>query len=115
LRGPDCGRLTYLRALGAHRSSCGFSIFCSIRIRNRHKLIIAQERRKDPRSQLKAAKDRDQAAALITILFEDRPDDLIDVWRDLVDRGASWRARSERGVALLPEPHRGRFLREAAR
>ena len=135
LRGPGCGRLTYLRALGAHAQLLWFLDFllyhdqesvvlygagvpvrvpaperCAL-----HKLIIAQERRKDPRSQLKAAKDRDQAAALITILLEDRPDDLIDVWRDLVDRGASWRARSERGIALLPEPLLGRFLREAAR
>jgi len=135
LRGPDRGRLTYLRALGSHAQLLRFLDFllyhdqesvvlygAGIPVRipaperyALHKLIIAQERRKDPRSQLKAVKDRDQAAALITILLEDRPDDLIDVWRDLVDRGASWRARSERGIALLPEPLLGRFLREAAR
>lgn len=46
-----------------------------------HKLIIADRRKEGPDS-LKSAKDRAQAAYLIDILTEDRPDDLVEAATD---------------------------------
>lgn len=64
-----------------------------------HKLIIADRRR----DRLKARKDRAQAAHLVAILAQDRPDDLHDALEDARARGPRWRARIEASLARLPE------------
>ncbi len=47
--------------------------------------------RKDPES-LKSTKDRSQAAFLIDVLEEDRPDDLAEAYEDVVSRGPAGRS-----------------------
>lgn len=69
-----------------------------------HKLIVADRRRGGP-DQMKARKDRGQAAFLIAILAEDRPDDLAAAWQDAQSRGPRWRARIEASLALMPQTH----------
>ena len=50
-----------------------------------HKLIVAQLRHQGvARSAAKAKKDLQQAQALIAVLARQRPDDLKDIWRELV-------------------------------
>ena len=66
-----------------------------------HKLIVA-DRRKDGRS-LKAVKDRGQAAFLIEALAEDRPDDLVDAYRDAAARGPRWSQRLAATLARMPQ------------
>ncbi len=51
-----------------------------------HKLIVA-DRRRGGSEQSKARKDRGQAAFLINVLSQDRPDDLRDAYRDALSRG----------------------------
>src|SRR3546814_3104753 len=63
-----------------------------------------------PRSQAKALKDIQQATALIRILREQRPHDLIDTWEELLDRGPSWRRKAARGLVQLPEQERAWLL-----
>jgi hypothetical protein len=64
-----------------------------------HKLWTASER---PSSeQAKARKDRSQAAALIDVLAEDRPDDLREAWRALGKRRTA-RGRIAREWSRLP-------------
>lgn len=67
-----------------------------------HKLIIADRRRDGPDS-LKAVKDRAQAAFLIDLLAEDRPDDLIEAYEDAISRGPRWRERLGASLKRLPE------------
>lgn len=67
-----------------------------------HKLIVADRRREGPDG-LKAAKDRAQAAFLIDILAEDRPEDLAEALEDALARGPRWRARLASTLARLPE------------
>lgn len=67
-----------------------------------HKLIVADRRRDGPDS-LKAVKDRLQAAFLIEILAQDRPDDLLDAWEAARAAGPRWRARLDASLARLPE------------
>lgn len=67
-----------------------------------HKLIIA-DRRKDGPDSLKSRKDRGQAAYLIEILAEDRPDDLAEAFEDAVSRGPRWQARLAASLAQMPE------------
>ena len=55
-----------------------------------HKLIIA-DRRRDGAGSLKSAKDREQAAFLIKVMAEDRPDDLTDAYAAANDVGPRWR------------------------
>jgi len=62
-----------------------------------HKLIVYAERKNDP----KAQKDLQQSAALLEILKEDRPEDLIDAWSDLNLRGPGWRQRAFVGLQAL--------------
>lgn len=66
-----------------------------------HKLIVADRRKGGP-DQAKARKDRGQAAFLIEILAEDRPDDLRDAYEDALSRGPRWRARLEASLARMP-------------
>lgn len=67
-----------------------------------HKLLVSEMRIDTPRSQAKAIKDHKQADMLIRVLAEDRPNDLEDAWREMRDRGPSWRLKADRAVARLP-------------
>jgi hypothetical protein len=67
-----------------------------------HKLIVG-DRRRDASEQSKARKDRGQAAFLINVLSQDRPDDLRDAYRDALARGPRWRDRIEASLKRLPE------------
>lgn len=66
-----------------------------------HKLIIADRRKEGPDS-LKSAKDRAQAAYLIDILAEDRPDDLAEAFEDASSRGTRWRERIMSTLRQMP-------------
>src|SRR3546814_1613351 len=72
-----------------------------------HKLIVAQRRSADRRD--KAAKDLAQAEALLTILLEDRPDDVADAWADLLARGPAWRHAALASHRRLPAEIRVRL------
>ncbi|MFL4471468.1 GSU2403 family nucleotidyltransferase fold protein [Tateyamaria armeniaca] len=67
-----------------------------------HKLIVADRRREGP-DQAKARKDRAQAAFLVSVLAEDRPDDLAEAYADALDRGPRWRHRIAASLSRLPE------------
>lgn len=67
-----------------------------------HKLIVADRRKTGP-DQAKARKDRGQAAFLIEVLAEDRPDDLREAYRDALARGPRWRERIEASLKRLPQ------------
>lgn len=67
-----------------------------------HKLIVSQMRIDAPQSQAKGKKDLQQADALIRVLASDRPGELEDAWRELRERGPSWRTKADRAVAQLP-------------
>jgi len=62
-----------------------------------HKLIVYAQRQDSP----KAQKDLQQAAALIEVLKKDRPDDLIEAWEDLQQRGPGWVRRLAVGLRAL--------------
>jgi len=64
-----------------------------------HKLILSRRRKS---SEAKADKDLRQAAVLLQILLQKRPEDLQRVWREAVDRGPSWRELLRSGTAQLP-------------
>lgn len=70
-----------------------------------HKLIIADRRKEGPDS-LKSVKDRAQAAYLIDILAEDRPDDLMEAFEDAFSRGARWQERLLATLRRMPETKR---------
>ena len=67
-----------------------------------HKLIVADRRQGGP-DQAKARKDRGQAAFLVSVLAEDRPEDLRTAFEDAVSRGPRWRQRIEASLARLPD------------
>jgi len=67
-----------------------------------HKLLVSEMRIDTPRSQTKAIKDHRQADMLIRVLANDRPNELEEAWRELRDRGPSWRLKADRAVARLP-------------
>lgn len=67
-----------------------------------HKLIVADRRRGGP-DQAKSRKDRGQAAFLIGLLAEDRPDDLREAYADALSRGPRWRERIEGTLKRMPE------------
>lgn len=67
-----------------------------------HKLIVADRRIGGP-DQLKAEKDRAQAALLIRILAQDRPDDLAEAHADALSRGPRWRERIEASLSRIPD------------
>jgi hypothetical protein len=51
----------------------------------------------------KTKKDLAQAETLIEALLEDRPDDLMDAWADLIGRGRKWKTEAMKSVRRLPE------------
>jgi len=55
-----------------------------------HKLIIA-DRRRDGAGSLKSAKDREQAAFLVEVMADDRPDDLAQAYATAMNVGPRWR------------------------
>jgi hypothetical protein len=65
-----------------------------------HKLIVAI--RRTPLAVAKAAKDVEQAAALIRVLADDRPDELADAFAEAQSRGPMWRECLDKGARRLP-------------
>lgn len=72
-----------------------------------HKLIVAQ--RRDASERDKEQKDLGQAQTLLEVLLEDRRDDVMDAWADLVDRGRKWKTEAMKSVRQLPKPIQERF------
>lgn len=70
-----------------------------------HKLIVADRRRGGP-EQAKARKDRAQAAFLIRLLAEDRPEDLREAYEDARSRGPRWQKRLDETLSKMPETAR---------
>lgn len=66
-----------------------------------HKLIVASRRRAGDDA-LKAEKDRRQAALLIEVLAQDRPDELHEAHLDALSRGPRWRKAIETSLRRLP-------------
>lgn len=66
-----------------------------------HKLIVAV--RRTASATAKSAKDIEQAAALIRVLAEDRPDELEEAFTEAYNRGPSWQDHLERGKQRLPK------------
>jgi len=67
-----------------------------------HKLIVADRRKGGP-DQAKSRKDRGQAAFLISVLAEDRPDDLREAYDNARGRGPRWRERIDDTLKRMPE------------
>lgn len=67
-----------------------------------HKLIVANRRQGGPDA-LKSRKDRAQAAILISVLAEDRPDDLREAYEDALSRGPSWQDHIGRSLKRMPD------------
>jgi hypothetical protein len=67
-----------------------------------HKLIVA-DRRKGGTDALKSIKDRAQAAFLIRVLAEDRPDELREAHTDALSRGPHWQNHIARSLKRMPE------------
>ncbi len=67
-----------------------------------HKLIVADRRRGGPDA-LKSIKDRAQAAFLVEVLAEDRPQDLTDAYETAMGNGPGWRQRIAASLARMPE------------
>lgn len=130
LRGPERDRITYLRALRSHAQTIRFLDYLLYQEINAvvlhgagipinvpaperyalHKIMVSQMRISNPRSQAKARKDLDQAAALVSALAELRPEDLKDAWHELLARGPSWRRKAALGLRLLPEGPRNSLV-----
>ncbi|NOD97994.1 hypothetical protein GS610_12325 [Ruegeria sp. HKCCD6228] len=70
-----------------------------------HKLIVA-DRRRPGENALKAEKDRRQAAFLVEVLAQDRPDELNDAYEDALSRGPKWRSRIEASLDRMPKTQR---------
>jgi hypothetical protein len=64
-----------------------------------HKLIVAGEREGSYKT--KSRKDIRQSASLIAYLAKYQPDELMDAWQDLDQRGKGWRSRFEKGIEML--------------
>jgi hypothetical protein len=67
-----------------------------------HKLIVADRRRGGP-DDLKARKDRAQAAFLVEALNEERPEDLAEAYALAMDSGPAWRVRIRASLKRMPE------------
>jgi hypothetical protein len=66
-----------------------------------HKLIVADRRKGGP-DHAKSRKDRAQAAFLVEVLAQDRPDDLREALEDATARGPRWRQRIDASLYLMP-------------
>jgi len=66
------------------------------------KRIVADRRRNGPDA-LKSEKDRRQAAFLIEVLAEDRPDELRDAYEDALSRGPKWKERIRASLERMPK------------
>ncbi len=71
-----------------------------------HKLIIAERRRRN----VKSRKDLVQAASLLEVLIEDRPDDVRDMWEEMCMRGPAWRHLAEASIERIGDRHLAGFL-----
>jgi len=67
-----------------------------------HKLIVADRRRRGPDA-VKSMKDLKQAEFLLEILMEDRPDDVVDAYRDAFAMGPKWRDHIKTSLERLPQ------------
>lgn len=67
-----------------------------------HKLIVADRRHGGP-DQAKSRKDRAQAAFLIRVLAEDRPDDLREAYGQARECGPRWRERLDASLLRVPQ------------
>ena len=67
-----------------------------------HKLIVADRRRGGPDA-LKSVKDRAQAAFLIGVLAEDRPEDLAEAYEAAISNGVTWRDRIAASLKRMPQ------------
>jgi len=67
-----------------------------------HKLIVA-DRRRDRAGTLRSAKDREQAAFLIDVMAEDRPDDLARAYATAMEVGPRWRAHIGNSLKRMPD------------
>lgn len=67
-----------------------------------HKLIVA-DRRRDGETTQKSEKDRQQAAFLINVLAQERPEDLAEAYADAVSRGPAWVRRISASLERLPQ------------
>jgi hypothetical protein len=67
-----------------------------------HKLIVADRRHGGP-DQMKARKDREQAGFLVSVLAEDRPEELAEAYQDALSRGPRWRERIASSLKRMPE------------
>lgn len=65
------------------------------------KLIVADRRQGGPDA-LKAHKDRAQAAFLIEVLAETRPEDLADAYQSAHETGPEWRKRIAASLKHMP-------------
>jgi hypothetical protein len=66
-----------------------------------HKLIVASRRQGGP-DRAKARKDRAQAAFLVRILSEDRPEDLGEAYEHALSQGPRWRDRIASSLERMP-------------
>ena len=72
-----------------------------------HKLIVAQRRSGPDRT--KRQKDLAQAGALLRVLLEDQPEELSELWAELLDRGPKWRKLANASLARLDPEVRAAF------
>lgn len=77
-----------------------------------HKIMVAT--RRTDRGSGKARKDLAQAAALVGVLAEDRPQDLRAAHAEAQQRGAAWRSALRDGTALLAEEAQAALAAAAA-
>jgi hypothetical protein len=68
-----------------------------------HKLIVHGERSAELRA--KAVKDLDQAASLLNYFLDNQPDDLMQAWEDLSQRGKGWVDRYGMGLKAMGRRH----------
>lgn len=66
-----------------------------------HKLLVARRRTS---GHPKIEKDMAEAASLIEVLADARPDDLAQCWKEMRARGSKWRKYADEATRLLP-PH----------
>ncbi|MEO0325294.1 MAG: GSU2403 family nucleotidyltransferase fold protein [Myxococcota bacterium] len=77
-----------------------------------HKLIVAQRRSGADRT--KRRKDLAQAEALLRALVADQPEELGELWAELLGRGPKWRKVARASLALLDEELRAAVERTGA-